>query len=560
MDLKLDSSRMRLATWALSASALVAVVVLAANVLGADVIDKHARNLGIAGAASSDSGASLDASATSRRAADEVVAPAAAKDARDAALRREAQVPGQGSSPASSLDSSPLAYQDGSAVKVSGVESLRRRLEGEFTGYSSDPDLPAGQVRQFDLVAGETEIELIDGQTTRVWAYNDQVPGPELRVELGDTVRVHFRNDMAIDTTIHWHGVRVPNAMDGVPGVTQDPIAPGESFDYEFTPADAGTFWFHPHVRTSEEIERGLYGVLIVEDPEDSAYTQDVVWVIDDWLLLEDGQIYPEFNTMRDLMHDGRWGNVVTVNSDAGLSLEAKAGERIRLRLINPSNARVYMPDFSGLEAQVIAYDGIPVETPFPPQGLELAPGNRMDLDITFPPDMAGTTFDVMDRFTRQPFRLAQIVVADEVVETPDVEPVVNDRFPRWEGAEAVPVDHVMALNATRDGMMSIKWTINGKAYPDSTPLHLDHGRFAKIRVVNESGRLHPMHLHGQFFRVLSRDGEQVSEPFWRDTVLVYPREVVEVGLVPVDIGKWATHCHILEHAEAGMMTLTEVQ
>jgi FtsP/CotA-like multicopper oxidase with cupredoxin domain len=551
---------MRLATWALSASALVAVVVLAANVLGADVIDKHARNLGIAGAASSDSGASLDASATSRRAADEVVAPAAAKDARDAALRREAQVPGQGSSPASSLDSSPLAYQDGSAVKVSGVESLRRRLEGEFTGYSSDPDLPAGQVRQFDLVAGETEIELIDGQTTRVWAYNDQVPGPELRVELGDTVRVHFRNDMAIDTTIHWHGVRVPNAMDGVPGVTQDPIAPGESFDYEFTPADAGTFWFHPHVRTSEEIERGLYGVLIVEDPEDSAYTQDVVWVIDDWLLLEDGQIYPEFNTMRDLMHDGRWGNVVTVNSDAGLSLEAKAGERIRLRLINPSNARVYMPDFSGLEAQVIAYDGIPVETPFPPQGLELAPGNRMDLDITFPPDMAGTTFDVMDRFTRQPFRLAQIVVADEVVETPDVEPVVNDRFPRWEGAEAVPVDHVMALNATRDGMMSIKWTINGKAYPDSTPLHLDHGRFAKIRVVNESGRLHPMHLHGQFFRVLSRDGEQVSEPFWRDTVLVYPREVVEVGLVPVDIGKWATHCHILEHAEAGMMTLTEVQ
>ena len=151
-------------------------------------------------------------------------------------------------------------------------------------------------------------------------------------------------------------------------------------------------------------------------------------------------------------------------------------------------------------------------------------------------------------------------MVADEVVETPDVEPVVNDRFPHWEGAEAVPVDHVMALNATRDGMMSIKWTINGKAYPDSTPLHLDHGRFAKIRVVNESGRLHPMHLHGQFFRVLSRDGEQVSEPFWRDTVLVYPREVVEVGLVPVDIGKWATHCHILEHAEAGMMTLTEVQ
>jgi FtsP/CotA-like multicopper oxidase with cupredoxin domain len=100
----------------------------------------------------------------------------------------------------------------------------------------------------------------------KVWAYNGQVPGPVLRVRLGETLRVHFTNNLPEETTIHWHGVRLPNAMDGVPGVTQPPVPPAGEFVYEFTPKDAGTFWFHPHVRASEQVERGLYGVLVVED------------------------------------------------------------------------------------------------------------------------------------------------------------------------------------------------------------------------------------------------------------------------------------------------------
>ena len=179
---------------------------------------------------------------------------------------------------------------------------LARELKGAFPERAS----PTGTVRTFDIEAREAELALIDGGKLRVWAYNGSVPGPELRIRLGETLRVRFTNRLPQPTTIHWHGVRVPNAMDGVPYVTQPPVEPGGSFTYEFTPKDAGTFWFHPHVRSSEQVERGLYGVLVVEDRAPPPYTRDVVWVLDDWLLDETRQIFDRFNTMHDLMHDER--------------------------------------------------------------------------------------------------------------------------------------------------------------------------------------------------------------------------------------------------------------
>ena len=163
--------------------------------------------------------------------------------------------------------------------------------------------------------------------------------------------------------------------MDGVPGVTQEPIQPGEQFVYEFTPKDAGTFWFHPHVRSSEQIERGLFGTLIVEEQNYPAYTQDITWALDDWLITNTGEIYPKFNTPHDLMHDGRWGNVITVNGNANEILATSPGERIRLRLVNVANGRIFKPQFQGLNPQVIAVDGMTVGTPIPLDNFELAHG-----------------------------------------------------------------------------------------------------------------------------------------------------------------------------------------
>ena len=152
-----------------------------------------------------------------------------------------------------------------------------QRLVREFSGAYPPEAHPTGQVRSFEIVAAETELPLLDGNRLRVWAYNGQVPGPELRIRLGETLRVRFTNRLPEATTIHWHGVRVPNGMDGVPSVTQPPVEPGGTFVYQFTPKDAGTFWFHPHVRSSEQVERGLYGVLIVEDRAPAPYARDVV-------------------------------------------------------------------------------------------------------------------------------------------------------------------------------------------------------------------------------------------------------------------------------------------
>jgi FtsP/CotA-like multicopper oxidase with cupredoxin domain len=444
-----------------------------------------------------------------------------------------------------------------------------QRLVREFSGAYPTEARPTGQVRSFELVAAETELPLLDGNRLRVWAYNGQVPGPTLRVRLGDTVRVHFENRLPQPTTIHWHGVRVPNAMDGVPDLTQPAVQPGQSFDYQFTPKDAGTFWFHPHVRSSEQVERGLYAVLIVEDAQPAPYSQDLLWVLDDWLLDEHGQIFPEFNTRHDLAHDGRWGGVITVNGRTPTRLQLRAGERVRLRIVDTANGRVFKPDFGALDVQIIAVDGLYLRQPIPYTPFEIAPGNRLDLDITAPSASSGT-FTVTDRFyPPMPHDLATIVIDDLAPAAPAFPSPAHAHVPVWSEGLAVPVTKQFRLNARQGGEYGIEWTINDQAFHhhDSMghampppALTMRRGAFQRLQFVNDSYRLHPIHLHGMFFRLLARNGAPVDEPFFRDTVLVHSRETIDIGLVPEDAGLWMMHCHILEHAEAGMMTTLQVR
>jgi FtsP/CotA-like multicopper oxidase with cupredoxin domain len=449
-------------------------------------------------------------------------------------------------------------------------QPLQKKLLAEFAGSYPRDASPTGAVRDFTLVAAPTQLPLLDGKSLSVWAYNGQVPGPTLRVKLGDTVHVHFTNQLPQPTTIHWHGIRVPNAMDGVPHGTQQPIEPGQSFDYVFTPKDAGTYWYHPHVRGSEQQERGLYGLVVVEDRAPPPYSQDVTWVVDDWLLGPDGQIFPEFNTRHDLMHDGRWGNVITINGQTSPVLEAKPGERIRLRLLDSANGRVFVPDFGALEPKVIAVDGLYLRNPIPLQGFELSPGNRLDLDITLP--NASGTFPVTDRFiSARPNALATIQVDGTPVASPSFPSPSHAHIPDWSEALASPVDQEFHIDARRGGRYGIEWTFNGQALdmeamdkmPPGTSMPalatFQQGRFYHLRFVNDSYRLHPIHLHGMFFRLLARDGKPVHEPFFRDTVLVHRKETVDLGVVPEDVGLWMMHCHILEHAEAGMMAFLRV-
>ena len=454
------------------------------------------------------------------------------------------------------------------AILGAGVWVVARRppatlpdiLLREFAGSYPTHARPGGRVRDFEIVAAPSQASLADRTLTQVWAYNGRIPGPELRVRLGERVRIHFTNHLPQATTIHWHGVRVPNDMDGVPTAKRPAIEPGATFVYEFVPKDAGTFWYHPHHRSSEQVERGLYGVLIVEDETPLPYQRDVVWILDDWLLTPDRQVDPNFNTMHDLAHDGRWGNIVTVNGRTDTVLSGRPGERIRLRLLNAANGRVFVPDFGNIRPNVIATDGLYTREPFPLDRFEIAPGNRVDLDVTLPSTVA-LDATVVDRFwPSAPNSLAVIRSDGEAVPSPAFRSPARAKIPRYREALNAPVATEFLLNARRGGSFGIEWTINGHAFPDHAHIPLSLARWSRLRFFNQSARLHPIHLHGMFFRLLARNGITLDEPFFRDTVLILAHETVDIAVVPLDAGEWMMHCHILEHAEAGMMTMLDVR
>lgn len=222
------------------------------------------------------------------------------------------------------------------------------------------------------------------GDPTAIWGFEGTSPGPTLRVRQGEELKVRLVNELLEPTTIHWHGIRLPNAMDGT-SLTQEPVEPGDSFDYVFTPPDAGTFWYHPHVGSAHQVDRGLYGALIVEEESVPEGMSDVLMVIDDWWLLDSGAI--EEDSFGDPMlaaQGGRMGNWLTVNGISRPDLTAPASERLRLRLINAANARIMRLVFKGADPHLFALDGQPLASPrqLAAEPLVLPPGGRGDIGL----------------------------------------------------------------------------------------------------------------------------------------------------------------------------------
>ena len=267
----------------------------------------------------------------------------------------------------------------------------RRRFLSGLAGLSFAPLLPshAGASSRESavavkgrLVAGPGRVQLVPvgDPLTDVWAYQGTVPGPALRFKQGERLRIEVENRLPVDTTVHFHGIRLPNAMDGVPHLTQPPIAKdGGRFLYEFELPDAGTYWYHPHLGSPEQVGRGLYGALVVEEREPPAVERDLVWVLSDWRLDRQARIVEDFGAFMDASHAGRIGNVVTVNGSIRERFGVRAGERIRLRLVNASSARIYGLAFEGHEPWVIALDGHPV-APHKVERVVLGPAMRADV------------------------------------------------------------------------------------------------------------------------------------------------------------------------------------
>jgi FtsP/CotA-like multicopper oxidase with cupredoxin domain len=422
---------------------------------------------------------------------------------------------------------------------------------------------------------------------TRVWAYNDALPGPVLRARKGERLRVTFANRLPEPTTVHWHGVRLPNAMDGVPFLTQPPVGAGDGFVYEFDLPDAGTYWYHPHLRSFEQVARGLSGPLIVDEAEPPAVDRDVLWFLDDWRLTPQAEISGDFGHPHDLSHAGRLGNTVTLNGSVPTSFAVRAGERLRLRLVNAANARIFALGFDDHAPQVIALDGQPVEPHSPAGGrLVLAPAQRADLIL----DMSGSPgrrYRVTDTFyPRQAYELVQLEydLAPPLRSSPPDAPVRLPSNPVAEpelgGARRVEVvfgggmmggmSHAVLDGSPTDFRELVRrgrmWAINGVVAPEHGDGHVmepmltfRRGETCLLAMENRTAFHHPMHLHGHTFRVLARDGVPSSWREWRDTVLLTPRERVEIGFVADNPGDWMFHCHILEHQQAGMMATIRV-
>lgn len=304
-------------------------------------------------------------------------------------------------------------------TSVRSTNLTRRSVLVGGLGFAAMALMPVSRIRasedvvEYRLTAAVGRAAIVGGAypETSVWAYNGQVPGPEIRVRQGQRLRVVLENRLAEETTIHWHGVRVPNAMDGVPHLTQKPVAPGETFVYEFDLPDAGTFWYHPHTRSFEQVDRGLAAPLIVEEPNPIRVDRDVTWVLDDWRLTRSAAISDDFGNHMDMAMAGRLGNTVTINGRVPGIFPVRTGERLRLRLINAANARIFGLDFKGLRPKVIARDGQPVESHEPSTGqVILGPAQRADLLI----DMTGRPGDrtsVLDSFYwRSRYTLVELV------------------------------------------------------------------------------------------------------------------------------------------------------
>lgn len=415
---------------------------------------------------------------------------------------------------------------------------------------------PDPRILEISLEARIVELELTPGRKTRVWTYNGLLPGPYIRATKGDRLIVHFRNSLPEPTTIHWHGLRVPNDMDGAPGVTQPPVPPGGEFTYDFVLRDAGTYWYHPHSESAAQVGFGLYGPLVVTDPDDPPeFGDDLVLMLSDMSLDKDGQLMDrkEGGNFGDLF--GREGDVLLVNGRVMPTLLVRHGKQQRWRIINAARSRYWTFALRDNTFTRLGGDNGLAARSEKLARISIVPGERLDLVYT-PVVPPGTTQNLRWLAFNRGYgtvvnRPPKDIMAIRSVEDAPVQPAVIPEVLR----DIRPIDASRAVEHTLELTISlqdrVEMGINGVPYWEGKPLVAHVGEKHVWTLVNNSDFDHPFHLHGYFFQVL----DEARVPEWKDTVNVPVKSRVRIA---VDFnerpGVWMFHCHILDHAEVGMM------
>ena len=471
---------------------------------------------------------------------------------------------------------------------VRGMDIRRRQflktLGGAAIGAAVSPLVstlglarPSARVNKFQFTAAASQVQLGEGPEFIAWTYNGQVPGPEIRVREGDTVRVMLKNELADATTIHWHGIPLPNPMDGVPGITQPAVKPGETFVYEFEARPAGSFLYHSHA--GYQLDQGLYGSLIIEPLRtEQAYDREFTLMLEDWVLRDGGgtasvQRRPPMGGMHGRMHRGPsfgpadgplWEPVYdgyAVNGKVNGAIESlmvRKGDRIKIRLINACSATIFFLRLAGHKMTITHADGNPID-PVQTEVLRIGMGERYDVMVTAdnPGNWLLAAYDsgLGEGGLRIPFLYRD--VRRKAPQAPD--------FHR--GLKMADYGDFQALHPTgyhggevdrifnqplSGGMHSSAWGINGQVYPYADPLMVKKGERVRLRYGNHSMMPHPMHLHGHFFRMVN---PSLPPERWvqKDTLILDHMQRIDVEFLADNPGRWFHHCHNLYHMEAGM-------
>ena len=475
-------------------------------------------------------------------------------------------------------------------------------------GHSRVVELADGDT--FDLRVSPVQHELAAGHPSRMLAYNGQLPGPTIRVPQHANVTVHFTNGLDVPTTVHWHGLRLDVAYDGVPHAEHDAVASGHSFDYRLRFPDAGVYWYHPHVREDIQQDMGLAGIILVRPAGSEGGPREVPVVLDDVLLDRQGAgLAPLYEEVTTAALMGRYGNRLLVNMDSAWEEEAAPGERVRLHLVDAANARPFNLRFIHARGvELIALDGGFLREPTPVTTVQLAPGERATVDILMPDE--GTVLLQNDNgvrltnigrlhvnVSRSPVIDAGAPLEPHRAAAVDMDAALlrgaTARVVEWELDVAV-ASNVTDPHAGHAGMAmpeeerpvapiewesddphaamgvtnhQVRWIIRDVATGrenDDIALTSSAGEFVRLKLHNLADGAHPMqhpvHLHGQRFLVTSIDGMENPRLAWKDTVLGPAGSTVEILVEMSNPGEWMAHCHVSEHMESGMHTMFRVR
>ncbi|MBT2499318.1 multicopper oxidase family protein [Agromyces sp. ISL-38] len=408
--------------------------------------------------------------------------------------------------------------------------------EVDVTSLTADPERPA-DVR-VELVARQDTVDVPGGRAIEGYTVNGTSPGPELRARQGDLVEVTFVNESVTDgATLHWHGIDVPNAADGVAGITQDAVPVGGRHVYRFEATDAGTYWYHSHQVSHEQVEGGLLGAIVIEpaSPTDAAADLEATALL---------HVYGGQHTLNGRVSDEH--------------VDAAPGATVRVRVINTDQGTAAV--WSAAPFRVLATDGHDVNEPTDVDGqrLLIPAGGRADVAVQAPPEGDAVRLHVGGA--------RSILIGDPEASAPPT-PQPAETLDLLAYGTPTPLsfdpasadrsfDYVIARRfGLIDGRPGNFWTINGRMFPDVPMFHVREGDVVVMRIVNDSGDVHPMHLHGHHVVVLSRDGDAASgSPWWVDSLDLHPGESYEIAFVADNPGIWSDHCHTLAHAVDGLV------